>query len=263
MRLRREFGARVLLGRGEREGLQWLHQVRTDVPLTSLRELVSAGESALAERIRHYARAQDAFDPSSWEEPDGWLEAGLVDLGGRRLRVIPTPGHTRGHVVFLDEAERLLFAGDHVLPHITPSIGFELADRGLPLADFLDSLDLLLRYPDARLLPAHGDAGGGSHRRVAELLAHYADRLDDCRAVVEVSGGATAGEVARRLVWTGRRRRFSDLDDFNQMLAGLRDRRPPRRAGAPAGPASVGGVRRRGRRTAHRRAGGLHLCPVT
>ena len=34
----------------------------------------------------------------------------------------------------------LMFTGDHVLPTITPSIGFELSDWGRPLANYLESL---------------------------------------------------------------------------------------------------------------------------
>ena len=37
-------------------------------------------------------------------------------------------------MVFRDAAAGLLFAGDHVLPRITPSIGFEAAPAPSPLA---------------------------------------------------------------------------------------------------------------------------------
>ncbi|MFD8382332.1 MBL fold metallo-hydrolase [Streptomyces sp. NPDC059679] len=113
-----------------------------------------------------------------WEAPDRWLGAGTLRFGDRELRVVPTPGHTKGHVVFLDEQRGLLFSGDHVLPHITPSIGFELAEPGgRPLADYLDSLRLMTRYADARLLPAHGPVADSAHTRVAELLVHHDERL--------------------------------------------------------------------------------------
>lgn len=36
----------------------------------------------------------------------------LVDLGGRVLRVLHTPGHSPGHVAYLDEASHILFTGD-------------------------------------------------------------------------------------------------------------------------------------------------------
>ena len=40
-----------------------------------------------------------------WEQPDEWLkDQATIALGGRELRAVATPGHTRGHVVFRDQA---------------------------------------------------------------------------------------------------------------------------------------------------------------
>jgi glyoxylase-like metal-dependent hydrolase (beta-lactamase superfamily II) len=132
--------------------------------------------------------------------------------------VVATPGHTRGHVVFHDAAGGLLFAGDHVLPTITPSIGFEpmLADD--PLGAFLGSLTLIRSRPDARLLPAHGPVTDSAHARVDELIAHHGRRLDEAEAVIR-GGAQTAREAAARLKWTRRERTLDELDPFNQMLA--------------------------------------------
>jgi glyoxylase-like metal-dependent hydrolase (beta-lactamase superfamily II) len=216
--LRRRVGARVALGIGERPGLAALHEVGTNLPATTLAVLDRAGASDLAARVRR-ALGPPRWDLQDWEAPDVWLTAGSVDLGPRTLRVIPTPGHTQGHVVFLDEAAGLLFAGDHVLPHITPSIGFEVGrTSGLPLADFLDSLRLVTSYPDAALLPAHGPVTPSAHTRVAELLDHHDQRLAEAVAVLGTHR-LSAAEVAHRLTWTRRRTRFADLDDGNQMLA--------------------------------------------
>jgi glyoxylase-like metal-dependent hydrolase (beta-lactamase superfamily II) len=215
--LRRRLGSRVYLGAGERPGLEMLHRVRSNAPVSSLRTLRRAGAAPLADRIERYALGTE-WDAATWESPDGWLEAGEHPVGERTLRVVPTPGHTKGHVVFLDETAGLLFAGDHVLPHITPSIGFELADPGLPLGEFLDSLRLVRSFPDAVLLPAHGPAGGGTHARVAELLAHHDHRLDQAMIAIG-SRTLDALEVAGLLTWTRREHRLGDLDVFNRMLA--------------------------------------------
>jgi glyoxylase-like metal-dependent hydrolase (beta-lactamase superfamily II) len=64
--------------------------------------------------------------------PDGWLTAGSIELSSRSLRSIPTPGHTVGHLVFHDTAAATLFAGDHVLPHITPSMGWRRSRAPCP-----------------------------------------------------------------------------------------------------------------------------------
>jgi glyoxylase-like metal-dependent hydrolase (beta-lactamase superfamily II) len=215
--LRRLLGARVLLGAGERPGLEMLQRIRSDIPVSSLDILRRAGAHDLAARMVALVDGVE-FDGTDWESPDEWLGPGVLEVGGRTLRVIPTPGHTRGHVVYLDEAAGLLFAGDHVLPHITPSIGFELGTPGLPLADYLRSLRLMTTFADARLLPAHGPVAGSTHARVAELLVHHARRLSDTLRALD-RGGAEAFAVARQLTWTRREVPFADLDDMNQMLA--------------------------------------------
>jgi len=164
--------------------------------------------------------AAEPFDDAGWELPDTWLSAGTIDLGGRHLEVVPTPGHTKGHVVFHDHHSGLLFTGDHVLPTITPSIGFELGAWELPLQNYLSSLKLLLTRPDARLLPAHGHPAESVHDRVEQLLGHHIGRFNQIQIVLRTLGvPATAQDVAARLPWTRRERRLDELDPFNQMLA--------------------------------------------
>ncbi|MFE2499422.1 MBL fold metallo-hydrolase [Streptomyces scopuliridis] len=215
--LRRLLGSRVYLGAGERPGLEMLDRLRSDVPAGSLETLRRAGAGELADRVR--AMDYDDYDPSVWQAPDRWLGAETLRFGDRELLVVPTPGHTKGHVVYLDEQRGLLFSGDHVLPHITPSIGFELAEPGgHPLADYLDSLRLMTRYADTRLLPAHGPVAESSHTRVAELLTHHDNRL--ARSLTALGEGTLdAHAVARKLGWTRREVPFGELSAFNQMLA--------------------------------------------
>jgi glyoxylase-like metal-dependent hydrolase (beta-lactamase superfamily II) len=39
-----------------------------------------------------------------------------IDLGGRTVEVIPTPGHNATHVAFYDDRTGILFSGDFLLP---------------------------------------------------------------------------------------------------------------------------------------------------
>ena len=139
-------------------------------------------------------------------------------MGTRTLDAVSTPGHTRGHYVFADRTAGLLFAGDHVLPTITPSIGFEPAYAPQPLGDFLASLAKVRAMPDLRLLPAHGPVTASSHARVDALVAHHDERLAICLAAVRV-GRQTAYDVAGELPWTRHAKRLDDLDMFNAALA--------------------------------------------
>ena len=207
----------VTLGLGDRESAVLL---ATDPALA---------RSRTRELLRRYgaasvADAMDAADTGPAQRvwlaplPDLFISGGAVRMAGRELEVIPTPGHTRGHLCLWDRSGAILFAGDHVLPHITPSIGVEVPDDSLPLLNFLRSLEQIRELPAKLVLPAHGPAFHDLAGRVDELLEHHRQRLLLCREAV-AGGAATALDVARALPWTRRGRRFEDLDPFNQLLA--------------------------------------------
>jgi glyoxylase-like metal-dependent hydrolase (beta-lactamase superfamily II) len=219
--LRREFGARIEMGKNEEPNLDLAaRRIEPEGDPFTLR-LRTADAGPLIERLAAIERPDP--DRSIWERPDGWLTDGVSTVvGERELRAIETPGHTRGHLVFRDDAGGLLFAGDHVLPHITPSIGFEsvTAPSDFPLRDYLDSLRLVRALPDSRLLPAHGPVAESVHARVDELLEHHDRRLAETLRLVE-QGAGTGYEVAGLLRWTRREHQLADLDPFNAMLAVL------------------------------------------
>src|SRR5580658_6852335 len=121
--LRRTFHSLISLGEGERENLIAIRELMNGngsrerlFGFDSLRRLGAAElEAGLA--------AADRQPPATveWEDPDRWVADGTdLDLRTRTLRAVHTPGHTRGHLVYHDAAAQLMFAGDHVLPHITP-----------------------------------------------------------------------------------------------------------------------------------------------
>lgn len=214
--LRERHPLRIWLGRGEEPSLRVLHDTTDDLA-DQAAQLHRYGDAELA-RWAASRRADGPIDALLRHGPDRWIEDEQTLPGTDGLQALHTPGHTRGHVVFRDEPRGLLFAGDHVLPSITPSIGFEAAVADRPLADYLRSLRRVQALPDTRLLPAHGPVTGSVHARIDELLRHHDDRL--AAAVDAVGGGAaTALEVAGVLRWTRRERRLDELDRFNRMLA--------------------------------------------
>jgi len=221
-RLRSTSGATILLGAGEGRSLKVItdpvERARADEDrVTHLRlwgaaELVTAVEEAIA------TRAMDGL--ARWELPDILATDGtLVELKTRALEVVATPGHTRGHVSLLDREARLFFAGDHVLPHITPSLGVEpYGGDGLSLVEFISSHAKVRPLDVARVLPAHGPDFTGLADRVDALLDHHATRLTHCVDSLR-AGRTTAYEVAHDLPWTRRNRRYEELDLGNRLLA--------------------------------------------
>lgn len=213
----KEVGANVSLGIGDKPTMDLMH----DETLSSdpnVDRLVLAGAEHVAAAWRELM-PEGREGMEDYGMPDTWLDQDIaIDLGNRRLDALSTPGHTQGHYVFADQPGGLLFAGDHVLPTITPSIGFEPAWVQQPLRDFLDSLRKVRALPDLTLLPAHGPVTASTHARIDELLLHHDERLSAC--VDAICGGATtAWEVAGELPWTRRGRRRDELGPFDIVMA--------------------------------------------
>lgn len=94
--------------------------------------------------------------------PDGM---GQIELGGRTVDVIPTPGHHPTHVAFYDRRTAVLFSGDFLMPG-----RLLIDDRAAFQASALRTVDFLKTRPLTHILGAHIelDAAGqafavGSH----------------------------------------------------------------------------------------------------
>ncbi|MFJ9806082.1 MBL fold metallo-hydrolase [Streptomyces wuyuanensis] len=144
--------------------------------------------------------------------PDREIAPGeLLDLAGRRLRAVWTPGHTPGHVCLHLEEDHpanlpgrgRLFSGDHLLPGISPHVGlYEDPDDSTvtdPLGDYLDSLERIGRLGAAEILPAHQHAFTDAPARVRELLAHHEERLTGLLALL--AAPLTPWQLAERMEW--------------------------------------------------------------
>jgi glyoxylase-like metal-dependent hydrolase (beta-lactamase superfamily II) len=216
-----ELGADVALGADEKPALDLLHDIEDLNENPFSRVLITAGAADIAALWEAGRTDADRPDPVWWTYPDTWLEGDHeIDVGTRRLQAVHTPGHTPGHFVFAEHEAELLFAGDHVLPTITPSIGFTVPETPLPLGDFMASLTKVRGLPDLRVLPAHGPVAPSAHARVDELLAHHEERLD-ASLVTLLAGPLTAAAVAKQLPWTRHATAYDDLDLFAKGMAAM------------------------------------------
>lgn len=219
-----EYGAEVALGEPERPAIELLHAAGrgelTASPFAAV--LRSAGAADVAAMWDQGRGDDDLPDPRDWAFPDLWIAGDRTfEVGARTIDAVHTPGHTPGHYVYADQAAGLLFAGDHVLPTITPSIGFTVPPDPDPLGDFLASLTRVRSLPDLRILPAHGPVAPSSHARVDELLAHHEDRLARSLDSLRRRGPSVAVAVAGDLGWTRHEHAYDDLDVFNQGMAAM------------------------------------------
>jgi glyoxylase-like metal-dependent hydrolase (beta-lactamase superfamily II) len=119
-------------------------------------------------------------------------------VGDHKARVIHTPGHSDYHFILHDQRRRLLFAGDHLLLHITPNIGLWTYTAAHPLERYLDSLKGLRGLDVELVLPGHGPLFHDLDGRIDELLMHHEERLSLMHSTF---GGepATPFEIARQV----------------------------------------------------------------
>jgi glyoxylase-like metal-dependent hydrolase (beta-lactamase superfamily II) len=214
------------------EGLADLYIHRLEVPLVNpryveLEHLVGEVHTYLlangvppdeAEVLSNSQRALSEVVKTA--EPSVQLDgAELLDMGRRRLRVEWTPGHSPGHICLYDPEDKLLFAGDHMLPDLSPNIGLHPQSTPDPLHEYLEGLRRLAAYQPALILPAHGRPFTDAPGRVAVLVAHHKRRLE--RILEIVSAGSRHGWQVALELWGPRENPYEKRLALQEGLAHL------------------------------------------
>ena len=193
------------------EGLADLYIHRLEVPLVHPRYvelehlvkevrtylLVNGVPAAEAEILSNSQRALSQVVKTA--EPSVQLEgAESIRIGNQVMRVEWTPGHSPGHICLYAAQDGLLFAGDQLLPDLSPNIGLHPQSTPDPLHEYLDGLKRLAAFRPKLVLPAHGRPFTDASGRVDVLVAHHKRRLEQ---IVEIVGREeqTAWQVALEL----------------------------------------------------------------
>ena len=83
----------------------------------------------------------------------------VLDLGGRALRVLETPGHTPGSICLYDDTADTVFTGDTYVPDAYWGPVWLHVDHSEPLHVYANSLRKLQNLGASRLLSGHGECG--------------------------------------------------------------------------------------------------------
>lgn len=127
----------------------------------------------VAEGFNHTRNATSPYPvQQDYIYPDDTIQLGLRDF-----RMIHTPGHSDGQLIFYDEDDQLLLSGDHVLMKITPNIGMWTRTEPNPLGRFMESLESLADLNVRQALPGHKWLITDWRGRIEELIAHHEARL--------------------------------------------------------------------------------------
>ena len=123
-------------------------------------------------------RADAAFDGDY--APDRVLADGdSIDIGGRAVTAVATPGHTSNHLCFA--YGDALFTGDHVMGWSTTVVVPPDGD----MAAYMASLDKLRQRDDRVYYPAHGPAVTNPQQLVRGLIGHRLQREKQILRLVE------------------------------------------------------------------------------
>lgn len=146
-----------------------------------LRRCGAPGE--MVREVEALRRRAEPLAPSV--EVDGVLdgeEGGVPGAAGWRFAW--TPGHTAGHVSLFRPADRVLIAGDAVLPRITPTLGVN-RQRTDPVGDYAAALARLQALDPSLVLPGHGAAPEDGAGRIRELRAAADAETETVRALLD------------------------------------------------------------------------------
>jgi len=116
--------------------------------------------------------ADDMFQDDTFRPANELQHDEVLSTSEFTLRAIHTPGHVSNHFCFFLEEEQMLFAGDHIMNGSTVVIIPPSGD----MKDYIESLQLLLRYPLKLIAPGHGEVIEDSQAAVEWLVNHRLQR---------------------------------------------------------------------------------------
>jgi len=123
-----------------------------------------------------------------------------ISNGAFNLQVVWTPGHSPGHICLYEPSQKILFSGDHVLPIITPNVSLQPNSNDNPLADFINSLDLVKQLDVDLVLPAHEHLFTDLRARVDEIIQHHELRNAEILDAINTEP-KTAYQISARITW--------------------------------------------------------------
>ena len=133
--------------------------------------------------------------------PDTALHGGeRITYGDFNFKVLWTPGHSPGHVCLYDKKKKVLLAGDHILPVITPNVSLHVQSMGNPLADYINSLKEIRQLEIDIVLPAHEYIFNDARKRIDEIINHHHEREEVILDTIRDEPG-TAYHIASVIPW--------------------------------------------------------------
>jgi len=137
--------------------------------------------------------ADDMFQDNTFTPSGELRHDDLLAAPEFSLRAVHTPGHVSNHFCYLLEEEGMLFAGDHIMNGSTVVIVPPSGD----MKAYIESLQLLLRYPLKSIAPGHGEVIDDSRREVEKLVKHRLQREHKVIRCLQTAGRSRLDELVK------------------------------------------------------------------
>jgi len=139
-------------------------------------------------RVSYYAN----MVPKVPESYHRLMEDSQIEIGGNTWECISGWGHSPEHMALYSRNANVLISGDMVLPKISTNVSvYTQEPEANSLSLFLNSLKKFADLPaDTLVMPSHGRVFRGLHTRIAQLLQHHEDRLEDVLVACQEKAGS-------------------------------------------------------------------------
>ena len=164
---------------------------------------------ATAAEVIGASPADDMFQDDTFRPARELRHDDLLATDEFTLRAVHTPGHVSNHFCFFLEEEQMLFAGDHIMNGSTVVIVPPSGD----MKAYIESLQLLLRYPLKFIAPGHGELMEDSRAVVEWLVNHRLQRENKVIGGLRQSGRAPLDELVKVV--------YDDVDEGLHEMAKL------------------------------------------
>lgn len=127
----------------------------------------------------------------------------VLDIPGHHVEAVRTPGHTRGHTIFVHRSDRIAYTGDHLHSTLGTALESPIGAGAETMERYRESLrraSLLTGFDGA---PAHEFVYRNVDMRARQLWLKSARRSREVAAVLETNPVASPWEIATQLRWNG------------------------------------------------------------
>jgi glyoxylase-like metal-dependent hydrolase (beta-lactamase superfamily II) len=135
-------------------------------------------------------------DPRPWLDIPSLLpvvDGQTFSFDGFELEAHHVPGHSGGHFVYFEPESRTLFAGDQLLPHVSPNPLLEPSledhtERRRSLVDYLETLERFRKMDPSIAYPGHGAPIEDVIGLVDATIAGHLERKEEVAGLLTARG---------------------------------------------------------------------------